>query len=286
MIDLTVFKTAIVTTGDGATIGYRYIGSGPGIILVHGALQSALSFTRLAKALSADFPVYLPDRRGRGLSGAYGENDDRVTEANDILALANATGTTQIFGLSSGAIITLQAVLLNPVIKKIALYEPPISLVKDQFKKLEITYKQAMSEGNLGRAMAVMLKGTGDTSLFIRLPTFILAPMFNYLMKKQTGNKKEDEVPLQELVAAFYHDLIVIQGAEQLIDEAKNLTAEVLLLQGSQSKAFLKRPLDQLAGMIRIAKRVEVKNQGHIAADNSGDPLKVAAELNKFFSKL
>jgi pimeloyl-ACP methyl ester carboxylesterase len=281
---MTDFKTATLTASDGTRIGYRRIGQGPGIILVHGALQSSLNFTKLAQALSVDFTVYVPDRRGRGLSGAYGQHDDRITEAKDILALAHATGTVHIFGLSSGAIITLQAALLDRAIQKIALYEPPIPLDEQIFKKLDIDYERAMRAGNLGRAFVAILKGTGDTSFFTRFPSFILAPLANWMMKAQSNHKAENEIALQTLVPTFRQDRVVTQGAAQLIADAGNLQAAVLLLQGAQRKDFLKQPLDRLEAVIGRAERVEFKNQGHLAADNSGAPLKVAAALRHFFN--
>ena len=284
-IDLNGFETATLTATDGTTIAYRYTGNGPPLILVHGALQSSLNFTRLAKALSGDFTVFIPDRRGRGLSDGYSESDDRITEAKDILTLAQSTGAANIFGLSSGAIITLQAALLDPAIQRIALYEPPIPLDKDTFEKLDIDYERAISEGNLGRAFAAILKGTGNTSFFTRLPTFILTPLFNFLMEKQAKKSGENELALRDLVPTFHHDRIVTQGAAQLITDAKRLQTQVLLMHGSESKAFLKRPLDQLAITVGHASRVEFKKQGHLAADNSGDPLKVAATLLRFFKQ-
>lgn len=277
MIEFTI---ATLTADGNTPIGYRQIGDGPGLILVHGGMQSSLSFTKLAKALSADFTVYVPDRRGRGLSGGYGENDDRITEANDILALARVTGSTQIFGLSSGAIITLQAALMEPAIQKIALYEPPIPLHEDTFKKLDADYEGAMSQGNLGRAFAAILKGTGDTSLLTKLPYFILTPVFNFLINKQVS--RENEIALRDMVPTFHHDRIVIQGSPQLLTDAKNMNAEILLLNGAQSKSFLKQPLDRLAQQVNT-KRIAFKNQAHLAADNSGDPVKVAEVLRSFF---
>jgi hypothetical protein len=41
---------------------------------MHTGMQAAQNFMLLAKALSDEFTVYLPDRRGRGLSGPPGEN--------------------------------------------------------------------------------------------------------------------------------------------------------------------------------------------------------------------
>jgi pimeloyl-ACP methyl ester carboxylesterase len=60
-------------SSDGTAIAYERVGDGSPIILVGGALTSALrsfpSFAQLAAALSSSFTVYTYDRRGRGDSG-------------------------------------------------------------------------------------------------------------------------------------------------------------------------------------------------------------------------
>jgi len=61
-----------VISSDGTGIGYRQMGDGPGLILVHGGMQSSQNLTKLVRALCHRFTVYLPDRRGRGLSGSTG----------------------------------------------------------------------------------------------------------------------------------------------------------------------------------------------------------------------
>ncbi|MFD2872022.1 alpha/beta fold hydrolase [Mucilaginibacter ximonensis] len=276
MNELTGFTTATLQADDGTVIGYRQIGQGAGLLMVHGGMQSSLSFTILARALSADFTVYVVDRRGRGLSGAYGESDDRLTEANDLLALIKTKAISYIFGLSSGAILTLQAALLEPSIQKIALYEPPIPLQQPWYKKLNSSYSGAMSEANLGRAFAAILKGTGDTSWFTRLPYVVLTPAFNLMMKGETT--------VRNLVPTFAHDLIILQGSEQLVEQSQNLSAEVLLMQGAQSQRFLTAIIAHLKKVLPQARLVTFKRQGHLAADNSGDPVQVAAELKRFFS--
>jgi len=71
---MTTIATAEMTTGsvlskDGTRIGYLQVGQGPAAVLLHGSNESARSHTQLALALADAFTVYLPDRRGRGLSG-------------------------------------------------------------------------------------------------------------------------------------------------------------------------------------------------------------------------
>jgi pimeloyl-ACP methyl ester carboxylesterase len=91
-------------------------------------MQSSRSFSRLATLVSDRFTVYLPDRRGRGLSGSGVSRYGMDREVEDLAALVAQTGTTRIFGLSSGALIALHAAAALPELSKVALYEPPLSL--------------------------------------------------------------------------------------------------------------------------------------------------------------
>src|SRR4051812_9579801 len=117
----TLFTTGQVTSADGTTIGYRQLGSGPGLILLHGGMMASQNFTRLAGALADTFRVYVPDRRGRGLSGPHGDDYGLARECEDIQALVEQTGAQNIFGLSSGAIVALQSALVLDSLRKVAL---------------------------------------------------------------------------------------------------------------------------------------------------------------------
>lgn len=277
------FKKEMITSAAGTRIGYRSIGAGPGVILLHGALQSSLNFTILARALSDHFTVYIPDRRGRGLSDAYSTEDALETEAHDILALIHHTGTANIFGLSSGAIISLQAALLTPALKKMALYEPPIPVSGDPFKRLHKTYEKAIRKGNAGRAFIAILKGTGDTSFLSWLPAFMTAPVINMMMKAQMKNRVATEIPLQLLVTLFHYDRLIIKASPPLVTGATALQAEVLLMGGGKSKKYFQWALDRLNVSLPNAQRIVFKNQGHMAADNTESPLQIAAALIPFF---
>ena len=47
------------------------MGSGPCIILLHGGIMGSQNLMKLGTALSDKFTEYLPDRRGRGISGPF-----------------------------------------------------------------------------------------------------------------------------------------------------------------------------------------------------------------------
>lgn len=113
-----------VLSADGTIIGYRQFGHGPGVILLHGAASSGYNHVQLAEQLSTAFTVYVPDRRGRGLSGPYSA-DYSIQKDKDMDALLTKTGAHQVFGVSSGGFIWLQVALTLPAIHKAAIYEPP-----------------------------------------------------------------------------------------------------------------------------------------------------------------
>lgn len=117
-----------VTSKDRTHIGYRQLGHGPGVIVLHGGMESAASHAELAEALAESHTVYVPDRRGRGLSGPYGEDYTVQKEVDDMGALLDQTGVHNVFGISSAAIVWLHAMLALPAIRKAAIYEPPLAV--------------------------------------------------------------------------------------------------------------------------------------------------------------
>ena len=105
------YTTGSVTSADGTTIGHRQNGSGPGAILLGGGYLAAQHYMQLAGALSGAFTVYVPDRRGRGLSGPHGDRYCMARECEDVDALLTKTSAHFVSGHSSGGLIALQAAL-------------------------------------------------------------------------------------------------------------------------------------------------------------------------------
>src|SRR5258708_20455765 len=116
---------ASVRSRDGTTIGYRRLGDGPGVVLLHGGGQASQNLMTLAGALSDCFTIYLPDRRGRGMSGPYSEDHGIGKEVEDLDALLGETGAHNVFGLSVRAVIPIQAPRPLPAITKPPRTQPP-----------------------------------------------------------------------------------------------------------------------------------------------------------------
>ncbi|MFD8205274.1 alpha/beta fold hydrolase [Streptomyces sp. NPDC059695] len=115
-----------VLSSDGTSVACeRYGGSGPALVLVGGTLMPRARHAPLALALSQDFTVYNYDRRGRGDSGDHPRYDVR-REIDDLDALIeHVGGPVLLFGMSSGAVLALEAVSRGSEVSALALYEPP-----------------------------------------------------------------------------------------------------------------------------------------------------------------
>jgi pimeloyl-ACP methyl ester carboxylesterase len=123
-------ETGAVTSRDGTRIAYERSGDGPVLILVDGALcyRESGPMKPLAELLTPDFTVYRYDRRGRGDSGDTAPYAV-AREVEDLAAVIAVTGgSALVFGMSSGAVLALEAAASGLAIARLALYEPPLAV--------------------------------------------------------------------------------------------------------------------------------------------------------------
>jgi pimeloyl-ACP methyl ester carboxylesterase len=280
------YTTGSVTSADGTTIGYRQFGRGPSVVLVHGGMQAAQNFTRLATALADTFTVYVPDRRGRGMSGPFGERYGMDRECGDLSALLARTGARDVFGLSSGALIVLRAALSNDSIRRVALYEPPFPVGGLSIVDWAPGFDAAVARGDLALALVTALKATGDPSIFTRLPRWVLAPPLRLAVWVDARrSRRGKDIAISAIIPTLHYDLGLVRELNGRLDECKQIKAEALLLGGSKSQPFLRNALDSLGRVLPRVERVELPDVGHVAADDDGKPELVARELRRFFAQ-
>lgn len=281
-------KIGFVTSEDGTTIGYRQLGHGPAVVLLHGTMESAQSHIQLAEALAVTFTVYVPDRRGRGLSGPYGKDYCIQKEVEDMKALLTKSGAHYVFGVSSGGIIWLQAALSLPAIHKAVIYEPPL-LINGSLPIAWLTrFDKEMAQGNVASALITAMKGTQmGPPVFNVIPRLLLEPLTNMTMKSEDKKAKDDDVTMRMLAPTLHYDFqLVVEMAEKL-ESFKAIRAEVLLLGGSKSPAYLKVALETLEKVLLHVTRIEFPGLDHRSSGNTnrgGKPEQVAQELRRFFA--
>lgn len=86
-----------------------------------------------------------------------------------------------------------------------------------------------------------------------------------------------------DLIATIHYDAIVVAEAAGPLERFASLGCDVLLLGGKRNNKSLQAAVDGLAAVLQGARRVMLSGVGHTAADNSGKPEFVAAELRSFF---
>jgi pimeloyl-ACP methyl ester carboxylesterase len=284
------YTTSSVTSKDGTLVSYRRMGNGPGVVLLHGAMMSSQLFMKLGTALSDSFTVYIPNRRGRGSSGPFGDEYGIKKEIEDLEAILEQTHAHNVFGLSAGALITLEAALRLPVISKAALYEPPLNIDNSIPAVLPFMTRLdgEIAEGRMADAMATFTKNFAKyferrLLLLSLLPHPILSKFFARVLRNDAKNVKSGDVPFQALLPTFRYDIQLILDTAGTLETFKGMRAEVLLLGGSESPTVLKRTLDALSKILPNAKRVELQGVGHEAPTDRGQPERIAPQLRRFF---
>jgi pimeloyl-ACP methyl ester carboxylesterase len=282
------YTIGFVTSRDGTRLGYRQLGHGPGVVLVHGAMESAQSHMQLAEALADAFTVYLPDRRGRGLSGPYGADYSMQKEVDDVAALLAEVDAHRVFGVSSGGLICLQAALALPTIHKAALYEPALIVNGSASTAWVARYDREIAQGKLAAALVTGMKGAQMGPPFLNaMPNWLLESLTNMMMKGEDKKAKDGDVTMRMLAPTLHYDFQLVIEMSDTQERYRAMGAETLLLSGSKSPAYLRGAVDALAQVLLHAKRIEFPGLDHGASgptDRGGQPVRVAQELRRFFA--
>lgn len=241
-----------VRSADGTPIAYERSGDGPPIILVGGALTSALrsfpSFAGLAAALSLAFTVYTYDRRGRGDSGDHQPYAvDR--EIDDIEALiAEAGGAAGVHGLSSGAVLALAASVRGAVITRLALFEPPVPAARPDLVSAA-KRDELIAAGRRGEAVELFIASSVGLS-----PEAI------------AGMRQTPEWPRLEAVAhTLAYDRAITGDPPLWSERARSVRVPVLVLDSDASPGHLRAAARTAAAALPTARHRTIAGGVHDA---------------------
>ena len=117
-----------VTSKDSIPIAYERCGEGLPLVLVHGAAADHTRWTPILQDLEKYFTVYAVERRGRGQSGDA-ELYTLEHEYEDVVAVVDSIPAPgNLLGHSFGALCSLEASLKTSNLRRLILYEPPLSI--------------------------------------------------------------------------------------------------------------------------------------------------------------
>jgi pimeloyl-ACP methyl ester carboxylesterase len=257
-----------VTSKDGTTIAFDQSGQGPAVILVGGALSDRSAARPLAALLAPHFSVFGYDRRGRGDSGdtpPYAV----AREVEDIEALIDeAGGSACVFGMSSGAVLALEAARRLPI-TRLALYEPPFivddtraAVPEDYLKQLN----ELVSAGRRGDAVEYFMTKAVDMSS-------------EYVAQMRSA-------PFWQGMEARAHTLAydgaimenMLSGHPLPADRWASVTVPTLVMDGGASPAWAHHGVQAIVDILPHAQRRTLAGQTHAVA-----PEVLAPVLEEFF---
>ena len=115
-----------ISSGDGTAIAYERSGSGPPLLLVHGAMfdRTIWDVGDLRSTLARQTTVHAMDRRNHGASGTADDASPRAQFA-DVVAVADSIDDpVHLLGHSSGANYALWAAPQIDTVRSLILHEP------------------------------------------------------------------------------------------------------------------------------------------------------------------
>lgn len=284
-----------VTSKDGTVIGFRQLGRGPAVVILHGGALASQHYMKLAGALADEFTVCIPDRRGRGMSGPYGPDYSIEREDEDLAAVVADTGAQCVFGTADGGLFALHGSMAVPAVRKVAVFEPVVFVGQpglDDFKQTISRGEALMAKGDIAAAMSSLAKDAGndvrtqDVSTPYRLLGQLMTQpaMCRVFLWLDALIARGDKVPLRDLVPALIPELQQVRATEGTIEDYRRVTAECLLMYGGGAPTLFTGTLDALQQVLPHSKRVELPGCNHGAAqDQGGNPVAIAEQLRLFF---
>ncbi|MGI5246680.1 alpha/beta fold hydrolase [Dactylosporangium sp. CA-139066] len=217
-----------VRSADGTTIAYHTTGTGPGLLLIPGALSDATDFTTLINALATTFTVHAIQRRARRGSGPIGPGYSIETECADISAVRAATGASYAFGHSYGGLVALETARRDPAITKLAVYEPGVNVQGLIAGDWIPQYRQYLAQGRQFDAFATFSIATGPSKAK-RNPRWLMAAILRMVFRGEKRTK------LFELLDAVAYEHAEVDRLNDSYPNYREVSADVLLMAGGKS---------------------------------------------------
>ena len=271
------FRTVI--SRDGTIVSFLSVGEGNGVIVLPGVLSMARDYAAFASALANNFSVHTLERRGRGRSGPQGNDYGIQKEIDDVLAVQRDTGANYLVGHSYGGLIALEVTRNNNTFKKIAVYEPGVSIDGSMPAYWMPGYEKKLAENRKLDALVEFTLADAPARL-AKLPAWLMKLMLRLFFVRYPGSRQMLELLPQNLCE--WREIVKLDG--HYVDY-REVSAAVLLLYGgrSDSKA-VDLVIDRLPTVIHHCETKVFPKLDHFGIERTA-PEEVANVIGDFFSK-
>jgi pimeloyl-ACP methyl ester carboxylesterase len=252
-----------IVTPSGKVVSYEKRGSGPPLVLIHGAFSDHRTNWEFVQPIwQSEFTTYAIARPGRGQTPAAA-NRALEDDARDAVALIDSIGEPVfLLGHSFGAHVALAAAAMTPArVRKLVLYEAP--------------WPSAFSRSSMAplEALAAAADWDGLTTAFFRDLLHVPAEELDRLRPTPLWPPMVDDAP------ASLADLRALAGYDFRPDALLDLPTPVLLQLGTESPRHF-YATDALAAILPDAHIVELAGQAHEGMTTA--PLQYAESVRSF----
>ncbi|GEP34999.1 alpha/beta hydrolase [Nocardioides szechwanensis] len=248
--------TEYAVSADGTRVAYEVAGTGPALVVVEGALchRGMGAFDELAPILADRFTVVGYDRRGRGESEPGASVYAIQREVEDLVAVLGATDPdAHVFGMSSGAALSLEAARQGLVTGRLAVYEPPF-ILDDSHQPDDPAFTDRL------RALIADGRRTRAAKLFLRLlgmpaPIVTVLPMLP-MWKHLTA--AADTLPHDFEIVSRYRRGLPLPDAHYAA-----IATPTLVIAGGRSPDYMRHTPAAIVAQIPGARTAELEGQTH-----------------------
>jgi pimeloyl-ACP methyl ester carboxylesterase len=284
-----------VLSADGTRIGYRQLGRGPSVTLLHGGVNASQHMMKLGGALADAYTVYLPDRRGRRMSDAFGPACGIQREDEDLAAMVEHTAAECVFGPANGGLFALHGTIGLGQVRRVAAYEPLLLWGGPDdaaIRRMFTTMQQMIRGGRLGEGIVFSIHqsvdrevGRGHLSSWVgaavhAFPFRVGAGLIDLFLRYQ--RPRSENVSWRELLAGLPAELDPVLDTEGSLEQYRQLDAHVLLMYGSETDPMFVDCVDALHAVLPHSTVMRLPGLNHDSAQTYDKLETIAAALRLF----
>lgn len=235
----------------------RQIGSGPTVICLHSSGSSSSQFRDLTARLARDHRVIAPDFLGHGRSPKTEASAKSIFEqdAEQVAAIAAASGGAHLVGHSYGGAVALRVALSHPeLVRSLVLYEPVVF--------------GALATRGVDRSLWEEITQTGRTIMMetrMRRPLAAAKRFVDYWSGNGSwmalGTSRQSAIALRMPAVADQFEAIF---GWQPLEALRRLQVPVLLMHGERTRRVTQAIVAQLAGHLPQVIQLRVRGAGHM----------------------
>jgi pimeloyl-ACP methyl ester carboxylesterase len=253
------------------------VGSGPAVIAIPGVLSVAADFDTFADVLAEGFTVHTLERRGRGASSPQGSGYCMAIEREDVIALQKQTNATFLFGHSYGGLIALEAARDNALVKKVAVYEPGISVNGSIPTTWASNYERLLAQNKRLDAFVEFSAAVGPARAR-NTPRWLLKLLMPLVLKRLALGQK------LILLESNLREHQEIARLDNSCENYREVSADVLLLFGGKSGLpWVAATIEKLSGVLPAVRVKQFPNLNHFGPDQTG-PREVGQVVKTHFT--